>query len=120
MGNVTTVRDQDLAGQFRNSGKRARRATFLLVLPLLAFLTITFFLPIFNMLNRSVEDTTIADNLPRAAVALRVGEARATGLTEEQALELITFLVSAAGRTGAILPSGFWRSRPPTFLSEMP
>jgi putative spermidine/putrescine transport system permease protein len=53
------------------SGKSARRGTFLLVLPLLAFLTITFFMPIANMLNRSVDDPTIAELLPRAAVALR-------------------------------------------------
>ncbi len=60
-----------LAEQFKRSGKGARRGTFLLVLPLLAFLTVTFFLPIFNMLNRSIEDATIVDNLPRSAVALR-------------------------------------------------
>ncbi len=60
-----------LAEQFKRSGKAARRGTFLLVLPLLAFLTVTFFLPIFNMLNRSIEDATIVDNLPRSAVALR-------------------------------------------------
>ena len=60
-----------LAEQFRRSGKNARRGTFLLVLPLLAFLTVTFFLPIFDMLNRSIEDATIAEYLPRSADALR-------------------------------------------------
>ncbi len=66
-----TAQTVSLAEQFKRSGKNARRGTFLLVLPLLAFLTITFFLPIFNMLNRSVEDTTISQHLPRAAAALR-------------------------------------------------
>lgn len=60
-----------LQAQFKRSGKSARRGTLLLVLPLFAFLTITFFLPIFNMLNRSIEDATLADNLPRSADALR-------------------------------------------------
>jgi putative spermidine/putrescine transport system permease protein len=60
-----------LAEQFKRSGKGARRGTFLLVLPLLAFLTVTFFLPIVNMLNRSVSDPTISQLLPRAAEALR-------------------------------------------------
>ena len=59
-----------LAEQFKRSGKRARRGTFLLVLPLLAFLTISFLLPIGDMLNRSVEDTTVNDVLPRTAAAL--------------------------------------------------
>jgi putative spermidine/putrescine transport system permease protein len=62
---------ESLAEQFKRSGKRARRGTFLLVLPLLAFLTITFLLPIANMLNRSVGDSTVADILPRTAAALR-------------------------------------------------
>ena len=61
----TTIATQEsLAEQFKRSGKRARRGTFLLVLPLLAFLTITFLLPIVNMLNRSVGDPTVAEILP--------------------------------------------------------
>src|SRR5262245_7547976 len=65
------VTQQNLAEQFKRSGKRARRATFLLVLPLLAFLMVTFILPIANMLDRSIDDTTVADILPRTAAALR-------------------------------------------------
>ena len=71
MGNVAAVQNFNLAEQFRSSGKRARRGTFLLVLPLLAFLTVSFVLPIANMLNRSVADSTVADILPRTAAALR-------------------------------------------------
>ena len=70
MGAVA-IDNRNLAEQFKRSGKNARRGTFLLVLPLLAFLTITFILPIGSMLNRSVEDPTIAQLLPRAADALR-------------------------------------------------
>ena len=40
-------------------------------MPLLAFLTITFLMPIANMLNRSVSDATVSDVLPRTAAALR-------------------------------------------------
>ena len=69
MANVAT--DQSLAEQFRRSGKRARQGTFLLVLPLLAFLGLTFLLPIASMLNRSVDDPTVASVLPRTAAALR-------------------------------------------------
>src|SRR5260221_14742879 len=61
----------DLRGHFVRSGARARRTSFLLVLPLLLFLAVTFILPIGDMLMRSVEDPTIAQVLPRTADALR-------------------------------------------------
>jgi putative spermidine/putrescine transport system permease protein len=76
MGSVAATQNDNLAEQFRRSGKRARRGTFLLVLPLLAFLGITFILPIANMLNRSIEDTTVADILPRTAAALRAWDGK--------------------------------------------
>jgi len=67
----TIASQESLAEQFKRSGKRARQGTFLLVLPLLAFLTLTFLLPIANMLSRSVGDPTVAEILPRTAAALR-------------------------------------------------
>ncbi|MCE9524348.1 MAG: ABC transporter permease [Alphaproteobacteria bacterium] len=71
MGTAVAVDGFQLAEQFKRSGKRARRGTFLLVLPLLAFLTVSFILPIASMLNRSVEDGTVSQILPRTAAALR-------------------------------------------------
>jgi putative spermidine/putrescine transport system permease protein len=97
---VTTSETTSLAEQFRRSGKGARRATFLLVLPLFAFLTITFFLPIFNMLNRSIEDTTIADNLPRAAVALRSWNGK--GRPPASAIAALADDLARAQREGSI------------------
>jgi putative spermidine/putrescine transport system permease protein len=70
MGNAT-VQDFALAEQFKRSGKRARQGTFLLVLPLLLFLLVTFILPIADMMNRSIDDPTVADILPRTAASLR-------------------------------------------------
>jgi putative spermidine/putrescine transport system permease protein len=66
----------DLRAHFVRSGARARRLTFLLVLPLLLFLTVTFLLPIGDMLMRSVEDPTIATVLPRTADALRAWDGK--------------------------------------------
>ena len=43
----------------------------MLVLPLLAFLVVSFVLPIGSMLTRSFGDSTVADILPRTAAALR-------------------------------------------------
>ena len=61
----------NLAEQFKESGRLARRNTFMLVLPLLLFLSATFIFPIGAMLTRSVEDSTVANILPRTAAALR-------------------------------------------------
>ncbi len=71
MGNAAAVQSHVLAEQFKRSGKRARQGTFLLVVPLLLFLGVTFILPIANMLDRSIDDSTVADALPRTAAALR-------------------------------------------------
>jgi putative spermidine/putrescine transport system permease protein len=57
--------------QYKRSGQRARHNTFMLVLPLLAFLMVTFIIPIGSMLSRSVEDTTVSTILPRTAAALQ-------------------------------------------------
>jgi putative spermidine/putrescine transport system permease protein len=65
-----------LAEQYRLSGKRARRGTLMLVLPLIAFLFVTFLLPIASMLTRSFEDSTVADILPRTAAALRAWDGK--------------------------------------------
>lgn len=62
---------ESLAEQYKRSGQRARHNTFMLVLPLFAFLMITFIIPIGSMLTRSVEDTTVATILPRTAAALQ-------------------------------------------------
>ncbi len=71
MAGAAAITASDLRARFVRSGMRARRISFLLVLPLLLFLAVTFILPIGDMLMRSVEDPTIAQVLPRTADALR-------------------------------------------------
>src|SRR5262245_56014637 len=75
MGAVA-IKADELRAHFVRSGARARRMTFVLVLPLLVFLTVSFILPIGNMLMRSFEDPTIATILPRTADALRAWDGR--------------------------------------------
>ena len=50
---------------------RARRRAFLLVLPLLAFVLITFVIPIGQMLHRSVHNPTFVDNMPAVSAWFR-------------------------------------------------
>ena len=71
MTGAAAITAGDLRAHFVRSGARARRMTFLLVLPLLAFLAVTFIIPIGDMLMRSVDDPTIAQVLPRTADTLR-------------------------------------------------
>ena len=73
---AAAIKAGDLRAHFVRSGARARRMTFLLVLPLLAFLTVTFILPIGDMLMRSIEDPTISTVLPRTADALRAWDGK--------------------------------------------
>ena len=70
MANAISLDGQALVKQFERSGRRARWRSLLLVLPLLAFLVVSFLLPIAQMLKRSVADSTVADALPRTTTAL--------------------------------------------------
>src|SRR5690606_33959637 len=49
----------------------ARRRAFLLVLPLLAFVFVTFVIPIGQMLHRSVHNPAFADNMPQISAWFR-------------------------------------------------
>ncbi|MBV0892396.1 ABC transporter permease [Paracoccus sp. Z118] len=62
---LTTADGQPLARALNRSRRKARRQALLLVLPLLAFVVITFILPIGQMLHRSVYNPGFADNMPR-------------------------------------------------------
>ncbi len=53
----------------RAEGKK-RRTAMMLVLPLLAFILVTFIFPIAQMLWRSVDNPTFIENLPQMSAAL--------------------------------------------------
>jgi putative spermidine/putrescine transport system permease protein len=59
-----------LKASLRRADRRRRITAFLLVTPLLAFIVITFIMPIGDMLWRSVENQAISENLPRTIEAL--------------------------------------------------
>ncbi len=60
-----------LKTSIRRSERRARLRAFLLVLPLLAFVLLSFIAPIADMLFRSVENDIVEDTLPRTVKALQ-------------------------------------------------
>ena len=74
---------------------RARRRAFLLVLPLLAFVMITFVIPIGQMLHRSVHNPVFADNMP-AVIAWFEANPPGTEPDEAAFAALASDLASAA------------------------
>ncbi|QYK40924.1 MAG: ABC transporter permease [Paracoccaceae bacterium] len=61
---LTTADGQPLKAALARATARSRRRAFLLVLPLLAFILITFAVPIAQMLTRSVANAEFARNMP--------------------------------------------------------
>ncbi|WP_347267009.1 ABC transporter permease [Paracoccus sp. (in: a-proteobacteria)] len=64
-GTLRTADGQPLARALARSSRRARRRAFLLVLPLLLFVLITFVVPIGQMLQRSVKNDGFSANMPQ-------------------------------------------------------
>jgi putative spermidine/putrescine transport system permease protein len=68
---LTTADGKPLKESIRKSERRARLRAFLLVSPLLAFLVITFVVPIIALMTRSVYNPEVVNYLPKTAEALR-------------------------------------------------
>jgi len=64
-GTLKTADGQPLARALARSSRRARRRAFLLVLPLLLFILLTFVVPIGQMLQRSVKNDGFSANMPQ-------------------------------------------------------
>ncbi len=97
-GNAAMVRAADgrpLKVALAHAQARARRRAFLLVLPLLAFVLITFIIPIGQMLHRSVHNPVFADNMPAVNAWFR---ANPPGTQPDEAAfaALVSDLVGAA------------------------
>jgi len=80
-GELTTADGKPLAVALHRSHRQARRHAFLLVAPLLAFLVITFLIPIATMMTRSVQNYEVADYLPNTTAAIETWDAK--GLPDE-------------------------------------
>ncbi len=75
---------------------RSRLRALMLVLPLLAFLTVTFILPILDMLYRSVDNQIVASVLPRTTVAIQIWDAKHPKLPDEPVFEALVLDIQAA------------------------
>ncbi len=81
-GQLLAADGTPLKRSIRNAERRARIRAFLLVLPLLAFIALSFIAPIADMLFRSVENQIVSETLPRTTEALEDWDP-ATGLPSE-------------------------------------
>lgn len=84
---MTTSDGIPLKVSLQRALRRSRRRAFFLVLPLLAFLTISFVLPIFDMLFRSVDNTIVPESLPSVVKALDDWDPKASELPGEAVFE---------------------------------
>ncbi len=67
---MTTADGIPLKVSLQRAQRRSKFRAFLLVSPLLAFITIAFVFPIFDMLFRSVENSIVQEVMPKTAEAL--------------------------------------------------
>lgn len=94
-GEVLATGHRSLKAALARSQRRARWRAFLLVLPLLAFVFVSFVVPIGQMLHRSVHNPIFADNMPEVSAWLRANPA-GTEPNEAAYAALVADLVSAA------------------------
>jgi putative spermidine/putrescine transport system permease protein len=73
---MTTADGRPLKVSLNRALRRNRMRALLLVAPLFLFLVVTFVLPIFDMLSRSVDNAVVPDTLPRTVAALRDWDGR--------------------------------------------
>ncbi|MEM6848208.1 MAG: ABC transporter permease [Pseudomonadota bacterium] len=93
---LTTADGKPLKAALRAANARAKRNAVYLVLPLLAFLLITYIVPIVQMMSRSVQNPEIASFLPETSVAIVVWDG--TGLPPEEVFAAMSRDLDAGGR----------------------
>ena len=69
-GTIVAADGRPLKASLNRALRREKMRAFLLILPLLAFVVISFIAPIFDMLFRSVQDDITSRTLPETVVAL--------------------------------------------------
>ncbi|WP_232449597.1 ABC transporter permease [Burkholderia ubonensis] len=82
--NVAVPDSKALKAKLRRTERAGQIKAMLLMFPLLAFLLVTFLVPIGSLLLKSLRDPTVSQELPQAAVMLRAWEPKGGKLPDEQ------------------------------------
>ena len=85
-----------LKRSLRRATSRRRVRTFMLVLPILAFLSVTFVMPVVDMLFRSVDNQIVSSVLPRTTIAIQSWDPASDNLPEDFVFEAIVLDIQAA------------------------
>ena len=93
---MQTVDGVPLMLSLQRAQLRSRLRALMLVVPLLAFLIVTFVLPIFDMLFRGVDNQIVASVLPRTAVAIQGWDVAGTDLPDEVVFKALVLDMQAA------------------------
>ena len=80
---MTTADGTPLKVSLARARRRSRNRAMLLVAPLFLFILVTFFIPIFSMLFRSVENQLVADTLHRTVPLLAQWDESSDALPDE-------------------------------------
>ena len=81
--NLTTADGTSLKQSLQKSLRKRKLNALLLVAPLFFFILVTFLMPIFEMLTRSVENSITSQILPTTVVALANWDATSGELPNE-------------------------------------
>lgn len=82
--NVAVPDSKALKAKLRRTERAGQVKAMLLMFPLLAFLLVTFLVPIGSLLLKSLRDPTVSQELPQAAAMLRAWEPKGGKLPDEQ------------------------------------
>ena len=86
---LTTADGVPLKRKLRQTQQQMKRRAFGLVLPLLAFVLITFIWPIGLMVYRSIDNPVVSDFMPNAAEALLAWDGSEGGLPPEEVYAIV-------------------------------
>ncbi len=96
---ITAADGVPLKIRLAQAERRKKIATFSLVLPLLAFIVITFIVPIVDMIFRSVDNPVVAATLPKTLAALEAWDGREVPDEETFAILAEEMVAGARART---------------------
>lgn len=95
-GVLRTADGVPLRRSLRRATSRRRIRTFLLVVPILAFILVAFVMPVADMLFRSVDNQIVGSVLPRTVIAIQSWDPQSETLPDEIVFEAIVLDIQEA------------------------
>ncbi|MFA8444141.1 ABC transporter permease [Yoonia sp.] len=90
-GTIVAADGRPLKASLNRALRREKMRAFLLILPLLAFVMLSFIAPIFDMLFRSVQDDITSRTLPQTVIALDDWDYEGTEIPSEAVYEALYY-----------------------------